>query len=314
MGSIRVSRWSIVFAILGGLVGVVLATGSMDQARAQLGGRGGPGTVGAYTYSNGSCTGNQVDPVSAVFYGFSNQPPIIHSPGVTPLSARGKLEVTQAHARHHGFWKFGGEYGGDGEKQQHFLDGSGCKPLIGDAASNTGVDLGGRYHVRLSSGGRDARWGEYQLATPHHEDTIICPKGMSHYTDPNPNRCQVIYVNDPYLGPSVAYTWRGLPVCHAIDDETKEPPGGFQRGKVNLGRHWHNWNVARGGAAGAHYAPLGPNGNNADFHPPLSWNNTEPIPQCNGNLAGNDGWVDLICIYHYGTFNEGSQCADINGG
>ncbi|KKL80272.1 hypothetical protein LCGC14_2006430 [marine sediment metagenome] len=141
------------------------------------------------------------------------------------------------HAAHHGGW-----WWGDGSNQWFYAHQ--CRKQNYHAASNSQFDPGGRYHMRIgygytASGGSDydSTWRYWSTADAHHEDM----------------------------------TWCG----HAVDDNNREPPGGFNRGRDDV---WVNWSFN-----GPHV-----------WDGWQYWGNIARFTQCNGNVAWSDGWVDFI--------------------
>lgn len=61
--------------------------------------------------------------------------------------------------------------------------------------------------------------------------------------------------------------------------------GGFVLGKWDIGYNWHNWNGSYGGSPGAH-----------NYLGSFWWGNVNPMQQCDGSYAWNDGYVDYVEI------------------
>ncbi len=155
------------------------------------------------------------------------------------------------HAAHHGGWTHGGS-------TQKFRAHT-CLPMDGDSASNPSFDPFGRFHARFGQGWTssgvgsydfDTTWFIWATADAHHEDTVIC----------------------------------GFLPDHAIDDNVKEPQGGFNRGRDDI---WKNWTNYGAGGGYPHLLLTSP-----------YWGNTMKFTQCNGNVAWSDGVVDYIEILY----------------
>ena len=147
---------------------------------------------------------------------------------------------TSTHAHHHGSWT-------NHQGTQQYFYNHGCVPKD-DQNSNGGL-LSNRYHMRYfwNQDLVAEPWlGKYATATPHWETVDL---NCSGWWDPN----------------------------HKVENGT---PGGFVKGKWELGWRWHNWN------------------NGGGQHLLLEqqyWGNRADMPQCEGTAA-NDGWVDFIRV------------------
>ncbi|MBI2765795.1 MAG: hypothetical protein HYX53_07775 [Chloroflexi bacterium] len=146
-----------------------------------------------------------------------------------------------------------GHHGGwtwsDGSNQ-YFYDHL-CAPLDSQRASNYSFLGTSRYHMRYHWNVDNPNFGTYSIATPHYETIKLCG---------------------------------GIPK-HAVSPTGGGDPGGFVKGKWDIGYNWHNWNGAYGGSPGPHR-----------FDQSAVWSNTQAMQQCDGTYAWNDGWVDYVEI------------------
>lgn len=107
----------------------------------------------------------------------------------------------------------------------------------------------------LSSGTYDVDnssfdWYVWSAADAHHEDTVWCG-------------------------------WNN-PLAHAVDDNVKEPNGGFNRGRDDVYKNWTGYGL------GPHL-----------WRGWQNWSNTARFTQCNGNVAWSDGYVDFTEVLSY---------------
>lgn len=190
----------------------------------------------SYTHGESGSCASHVDPINDVFVNV------------------GYYTWADNHAGHHGGWG-----NNDGSTQKFAAHG--CLPMDAQAASNSGVDPGGRYHMRFGQGWNqygvgnfdyDPTWLLWVTADAHHEDSVLC--GFN-------------------------------PLSHAVDDNVNEPNGGFNRGRDDVWKNWTNY------GAGGGYPHL--------YRAGQYWGNTLRFTQCNGNVAWSDGVVDFIEIKYY---------------
>lgn len=92
-------------------------------------------------------------------------------------------------------------------------------------------------------------WHVWSTADAHHEDTVRC--GLNFF-------------------------------AHAVDDNVREPNGGFNRGRDDVYKNWTGYGT-------------GPH----TWRGWQNWSNTMHFTQCNGNVAWSDGYVDFIEVVSY---------------
>lgn len=141
---------------------------------------------------------------------------------------------------------------------QHFGVNGGCFEQSVDKSS-CGAQACTRFHIRgRQSPVTHAIYGTTTQSTPHHEDWIPS------YTDPSCN------IGIPgFLG------------NHAVDKGGVETQGG-----IYSGFSWGRDHIFDGFFAAGHVVEV------------VYWGNTQEFPQCDGDLAGSDGFVYYIKISH----------------
>ena len=175
----------------------------------------------------------------------------------------GDWPTVQTHAAHHGGWDT------HETNVQYFWDHGRCVPNQADAASNSAsLLLQQRFHMRLRTASTNADgtaydvdpyWGIWTGATAHHEQKV------------NLGNC-------PIQG------------AHAIDDQTVSGgsgifyyEGGYNRARADILNNWTTLGIGNHLAEPDELGTLNEN-----------WGNTDPMLQCNNNVAWSSGDVYFI--------------------
>ncbi len=126
---------------------------------------------------------------------------------------------------------------------QYFLDHGQCEVMDGTNADGPDFPPTDRWHMRYNQGPDvDPVWEQYTVAAAHHEDFIF-------------------------------------PACHAVDGNDNDPPGGFNKGRVEI---WFKWTQE---ATDPHVNTW-----------QEDWDNVKRFKQCDNDFAWSNGLVFHIEI------------------